>query len=1039
MACSSPAAFGWSLLPFVAVLLSACGTHEDRHERSVRQASLTNPRPVEGRLSVSDRFARWHPSPAKFRRDPGPFPDGDSKRVVRGSRPSPAGNEPEELHRIGLLFLYRGAPARAVSALEEAADRQPSAAVLSDLAAAYLALAEDRQPWLLVDAITAASRAVEQAPDEPYAAFNLALALERLSLVHEASLAWERYLALADDGEWRQEAAERLARLRAPTARERWEAEKKAAAAAAAVGDQVTLARLAQRYPRQMKDLLEGDLLTAWAEAAGTAAEGPRLAAAKSAAQTFAGSGERLYADAIDVVEKSRGEDHSALVEGQRAYAQGLAHRGDCSQAMPAFERAFDRLSAASSPLAWAARYQQVVCLYRRRPQEGEQLLADLASRLESLPYPTLRARIEGMRGLCAMAGGRHSQAVAHYEQALQLSTAGGDTDVARFYGMLDEAHRSLADRDSEWRYRMEALRSAAAAGNREILHAVLTGLARRLVGETRLAAARAVLDEMLYNAGADPDPSLAAETLLRRIPLDLAAGATDTAAADVAACARLLGQYRQPGDRERLESELMIATAEQQLAAASPAEAQKALVTAVSRLEASGHGLLLPRALLDLAQANLSNGQVQPAEEALDQALQIYEARRETTAGETLRITFFATAQATFDAMIRFQAIDRGDAQAAFAYSEKARARALRDRLEARNPTAKPAAIAGQLGRIPKDVAVIAYTVLPEALVVWTLRQGSLTMHVLPAKRTDVAAVVTALRAAMSGAGSRDAGKIAAGKAFDLLLRPALQDLPAAAELVFLPDRELYQLPFPALFDTSHGRYLIEDHPCLVAPSLDSYLASQDAQVAAPQPPRRVLAVGDPAFDTARFPTLPRLPYARNEALAVAALYKDSLRLVGEDATRQRILDALPGIDVLHLAAHVVVDARNPLSSNVATADPGRAPLRATDLDAERLAGVKLVFLAACDTAPGFADGDREGVAGLARAFLAAGVPSVVATLWAVEDQPASRLATTFHSFLLQGESPAHALRLAQLALLAEPSSSTPFAWAPFQLFRGL
>ena len=112
---------------------------------------------------------------------------------------------------------------------------------------------------------------------------------------------------------------------------------------------------------------------------------------------------------------------------------------------------------------------------------------------------------------------------------------------------------------------------------------------------------------------------------------------------------------------------------------------------------------------------------------------------------------------------------------------------------------------------------------------------------------------------------------------------------------------------------------------------------------------------------------------------------------------------------------------------------------MRASDLNAERLAGVDLVFLAACDTAPGFADGDREGVAGLARAFIGSGVSSVVATLWAVDDQAAARLATTFHTHLLEGKSPAQALRLAQLALLSNPSSSAPFAWAPFQLFRGL
>lgn len=988
-------------------------------------------------MSVAVRFARWGKSPIADRNDPAPFFDSNNTQVLRGSRPALGRHEPEELHRIGLLALYHGEAARAVSVLEAAAERQPSAAILSDLAAAYLALAEDDRPWLRVDAVAAATRAAEQAPDEPSPAFNLALVLENMSLAHEATLAWERYLTLEDDSSWREEASERLARLHEPTARDRWEAEKDRVASAVAAGDRETLARLARQFPRQIKELLEGELLAAWADTAGTKAEEARLAVAKRVAETLADTGERLYIDAIGVIE-SRVDASKTLAEGHKLYALGLAHRGDCSQAMPELERALGRLSAGGSPFAKAARYQQLVCLYRSHPPEAEASLAELASEIERLSYPTLLAKTAAMRGLCAMADGRYSQAVAHYERAVQLLRGIGDTDVIRLYGMLDEAYRFLGDRDSAWRYRLAALRSAVAAGDRQIRHAVLAGIARDLIGADRREAARAVLDEMLANAQAWSEPGAQAETLLRRIQLDLLSGSDDQAAADIAACERLLEQYRQPADRERLETELMVASGEQQLAK-NPAEALNVILNAASRVEASADGLLLPRALLDLARARVSLGDSEAAEEAFDRALQIYETRREGTEDERLRISFFSTAQASFDAMIRFQALERHDARAAFTYSEEVRARALRDRLQAGGGAATQLPLEKQLDRIPANVAIFAYTSLPEALLVWHLRQGSLKMHVLPAPRSEVAEVVRSLRAALTDASSRDTGDTAAARAFDVLLRPAMDGLPAETELVFVPDRELHQVPFSALFDTSRSRYLIEDHACLVAPSLDLYLASREHDTSATWKPQRVLAVGDPAFDRARFPNLPHLPSAREEALAVAALYENALPLVGEDASRQRILDGLPGSDVLHLAAHVVVDARNPLGSIVATADPGRTPLRAADLDAERLAGVQLVFLAACDTAPGYTDGNREGIAGFARAFLAARVPSVVATLWAVDDQAAARLATVFHRQLLAGESPARALRLAQLALLSESSSSAPFAWAPFQLFRGL
>lgn len=1026
---------GWDVLLFLGAVLAACGGCEGRIERSVRQASLAYPRPVEGRLSVAVRFAHWDASLATHRHDPAPFSDGKDKRVVRGSRPAPGGHAPEELHRVGLLFLYHGKPAQAVSALEAAVERKPSAAVLSDLAAAYLALAEDDQPWLQVDAIAAATRAVEQAPEEPYAAFNLALALESMSLADESSLAWKRYLTLADDREWRQEASQHLARLNETTTRERWQAEKDRAVSAAAAGDAATLTRLARRFPGQMKELIEIELLPAWAADLGTSAADERLAAAKRLAEALAGGGERLDADSIVAIETRANASRALLADGHQAYARGVGLRGDCSQAMPIFEHARERLAAGGSPLAWAARYQQLVCIYRRRASDAEEPLAELASTLDGLPYPTLSAKIEAMRGLCAMVDGRHSRAVAHYERAVQLLTSVGDPDVARLYGMLDEAYRFLGDRNTAWRYRVEALRGAVAAGDRQVRHAILSVMALDLVGAGRREAARVVLDEMLTNATAWSEPGAAAEVLLRRIQLDIQSQLNDQAAADIASCTRWVQLDQQPADREHLETELMVATAEQELLA-SPAEALKVMLIAVPRVEAGGDGLLLPRALLGLARARVSLGETEAAKEVFERALQIYETRRAGTVGEGLRISFFSTAQASFDAMIRFQALELGDARAAFAYSERVRARALRDRLEAGSGTAEAPSLDEQLGRIPANVTVIAYTVLPEALLVWHLSQGSLKMQVVPAPRSEVAEVVESLRSAMTGVSSRDAGEAAAARAFDVLLRPALQSLPAETELVFVPDRELHQVPFSALFDKSRRRYLIEDHTCLVAPSLEAYLASQERRPT--RKPVRVLAVGNPAFDRERFPTLPDLPYARREALEVAALYKASVALVGEDATRQRILDGLQGSDVLHLAAHVIVDPRNPLSSFVATADPGRAPLRAADLGADRLAGIQLVFLSACDSAPGFADGDREGVAGLARTFLAAGVPSVVATLWSVDDQAASRLAAVFHARLLAGASPQRALRLAQVSLLSDPSS-TPFAWAPLQLFRGL
>lgn len=83
-----------------------------------------------------------------------------------------------------------------------------------------------------------------------------------------------------------------------------------------------------------------------------------------------------------------------------------------------------------------------------------------------------------------------------------------------------------------------------------------------------------------------------------------------------------------------------------------------------------------------------------------------------------------------------------------------------------------------------------------------------------------------------------------------------------------------------------------------------------------------------------------------------------------------------------------------------------------------------------------GFPSGAREGVAGLARAFLAAGAGAVVASLWDVYDEPSRKLMETFHRHFRDGVPPAEALRRAQVALLHsdDPRFRNPSAWAGFE-----
>ncbi len=97
------------------------------------------------------------------------------------------------------------------------------------------------------------------------------------------------------------------------------------------------------------------------------------------------------------------------------------------------------------------------------------------------------------------------------------------------------------------------------------------------------------------------------------------------------------------------------------------------------------------------------------------------------------------------------------------------------------------------------------------------------------------------------------------------------------------------------------------------------------------------------------------------------------------------------------------------------------------------QLMGYQLVTLSACETAMG-KEASGDIMVSLETAFLRAGTPTILASLWEVDDQATGMLMKTFyHNLTRQGK--AEALRRAQVALLKDPRYVYPYYWAPFVL----
>ena len=175
----------------------------------------------------------------------------------------------------------------------------------------------------------------------------------------------------------------------------------------------------------------------------------------------------------------------------------------------------------------------------------------------------------------------------------------------------------------------------------------------------------------------------------------------------------------------------------------------------------------------------------------------------------------------------------------------------------------------------------------------------------------------------------------------------------------------------------------------------------------------------------------LASLPGAEEEAKAIAQLY-NTTALIGDQATKAAILEQLSSVSIAHFATHGLLDDFQGIGV------PGAIALAPEGEDRGLLTTVEildlkinsdLVVLSACDTGRGEITGD--GVVGLSRSLITAGVPTIVVSLWSVPDQPTKDLMIEFYQQLRQGSDKAEALRTAMLR--TKEKYPNPKDWAAF------
>ena len=270
----------------------------------------------------------------------------------------------------------------------------------------------------------------------------------------------------------------------------------------------------------------------------------------------------------------------------------------------------------------------------------------------------------------------------------------------------------------------------------------------------------------------------------------------------------------------------------------------------------------------------------------------------------------------------------------------------------------------------------------------------------------------------------------------YKLIIAP-VADLLEGPEIIIVPDRSLYNIPFAALPDES-GKTLSETFKIRVAPSLTTLRLIHDSP-ADYHSQTGALIVGNPdvgeVIFKGRLKPISRLPCAEEEAKMVGRKLGVE-PLLGQQATKKAVLEGMESVALIHLAAHG--DAEK---GEIALAPSFRIPngipteglylLTTSDISKVQVRA-KLVVLSCCHSARG--EIKAEGAVGIARAFLGSGARSVLVSLWALDDSATEKLMSQFYDHLVRGESASDSLHQAMTWMRCNGYPEVKH-WAPFVL----
>ena len=324
-------------------------------------------------------------------------------------------------------------------------------------------------------------------------------------------------------------------------------------------------------------------------------------------------------------------------------------------------------------------------------------------------------------------------------------------------------------------------------------------------------------------------------------------------------------------------------------------------------------------------------------------------------------------------------------------------------------------------------NVKLIEYFWGPRTGYCWVVDSESISMALINVTEEQLSLTIQSLR---EGLISHLSVEQEAHQLYEWLISPVDDFLTGSDHVIIVPHGILHYLPFSMLM--RDNEFLIDRFSISLVPSSTvlGYCLEKGGRF--PNDPQKIVVtafgnpdLGDPSYN---------LSYAEKEILSLQRSFPRLTAFTEQEASEKKVKQIVGNQNILHFACHATYNPEAPLFSalllGASDGEDGR-------LEAQEIFGLRLnsdlVTLSACETGLGkITQGDE--IIGLSRSFIYAGTPSILTSLWKVDDLATAVMMKRFYRYLAAGSTRAEALRQAQL-VVRDLLNPHPSAWAAFQI----